>query len=217
MSHPSNRKTLWLLAGAFLFFGILYLVVWVALPDVTNVAAYFRNMGEEGRWIFLGVACLAASASMPRQFISIAAGMIFGWIEGLILCSLAVMCGNAVQFAFSRLMLRPVCQRRFVTKVGAFDRFVSLGPFRMVLMMRLLPAGNSGLINLAAGASSISMLVFLAASYIGQLPQNIIFALAGSGLTVDPVLRLSVAAVLLIISLSLGVGLYRRYKSKGLL
>ena len=216
-SKPQDRKTLWLIAGAFLFFGLLYLVVWALLPDVRNVAEYFRELGDEGRWLFLAAACLSASVSMPRQFISIAAGMIFGWIEGLILCSLAIMCGNTIQFTFSRLLLRPLCKHRFSAKVEAFDKFIGLGPFHMVLIMRLLPAGNSGLINLAAGASCISMPIFLAASYAGQLPQNIIFTLAGSGLTVDPMLRISVAAVLLLISLCLGFGLYRRYKAKGIL
>lgn len=210
MTARSKRNIL-LLALFSLAVLFLYLLAW-ALLDRQDVLDRMEALAHQGKAAFFIAAALAASISVPRQFIALAAGMAFGWIEGLLLCSLAVLSGNAAQFFLSRAVLRPFLKRTAQEKLKTLDKIGELGPFRMVLMLRLLPAGHSGAINLLAGASSIKAGPFLSASYMGQLPQNAIFSLAGSGFAVDPALRFSVAGLLFVISLCLGLGLYRRYR-----
>jgi uncharacterized membrane protein YdjX (TVP38/TMEM64 family) len=82
----------------------------------------------------------------------------------------------------------------------------------MTLVVRLLPVGSNALTNLLAGVSSVRALPFFAGSTLGFLPQNLVFALAGSGVNLDPAVRLSVAAILFVISSLLGIWLYRRHR-----
>ena len=54
---------------------------------------------------------------------------------------------------------------------------------------------------------------FFAGSAIGYIPQTVIFALLGSGIHLDPVLRITTAVVLFVISGMIGVYLFRRYRA----
>jgi uncharacterized membrane protein YdjX (TVP38/TMEM64 family) len=53
---------------------------------------------------------------------------------------------------------------------------------------------------------------FFTGSALGYIPQTLIFALIGSGINLDPTLRISVGVALFILSGVLGVYLYRRYR-----
>ena len=72
--------------------------------------------------------------------------------------------------------------------------------------------GSNLVTNLAAGVSGVRALPFIAGSGLGFIPQTVIFALLGSGIHLDPVLRISTGIVLFLISVMLGVRLFRRYR-----
>ncbi|MDE0539706.1 MAG: SNARE associated Golgi protein, partial [Rhodospirillales bacterium] len=82
----------------------------------------------------------------------------------------------------------------------------------MTLLIRLLPAGSNFLTNLAAGVSSARFPLFLAGSAIGYIPQMVVFALLGSGINLDPGLRISASVVLFFVSAGLGIYLFRRVR-----
>jgi uncharacterized membrane protein YdjX (TVP38/TMEM64 family) len=82
----------------------------------------------------------------------------------------------------------------------------------MALLIRLLPAGSNLVISLTAGVSSVGPWPFFLGSAIGYLPQTMVFALAGSGIALDPVLRIGLSVMLFIVSGILGVYLYRKYR-----
>jgi uncharacterized membrane protein YdjX (TVP38/TMEM64 family) len=68
--------------------------------------------------------------------------------------------------------------------------------------------------NLAAGVSSVAALPFIAGSAAGYVPQTVIFALVGTGVQVDPVLRIGLSVVLFVASAGLGLYLYRRVRAR---
>ena len=82
----------------------------------------------------------------------------------------------------------------------------------MTLLIRLLPLGSNLVTNLVAGVSSVRATAFITGSMVGYVPQTIIFALLGSGISLEPELRITLSAVLFVLSGALGYYLYRRYK-----
>ena len=66
--------------------------------------------------------------------------------------------------------------------------------------------------NLVAGVSNASASGFFAGSVLGYIPQTVIFALLGSGINLDPTFRITLSALLFVLSAALGVYLYRRYR-----
>ena len=150
--------------------------------------------------------------SFPRQVVAFLGGYAFGFVAGTALATLATLIGCIGGFFFSRWLGRSWVQRRFPGRIRKLDGFLHEHPFSMTLVVRLLPVGSNALTNLLAGVSSVRALPFFAGSTLGFLPQNLVFALAGSGVNLDPAVRLSVAAILFVISSLLGIWLYRRHR-----
>ncbi|MBI3901443.1 MAG: VTT domain-containing protein [Nitrosomonadales bacterium] len=82
----------------------------------------------------------------------------------------------------------------------------------MTLLVRLFPVGNNLATNLAAGAIGVHASRFFAGSLLGYVPQTAIFALAGSGVGVDPALRIGLSVTLFVLSSVFGAWCYRRHR-----
>jgi len=171
-----------------------------------------RGQGVTGEVVFLVVGALFTSLGLPRQVICFLAGYAFGFVIGTGLALVATLAGCASTFAYARLLGRDLVAARFPARVKRIDDFLGDNPLSMTLLIRFLPVGSNLITNLAAGVSRVPALPFLAGSAIGYVPQTVVFALLGSGVAVDPALRVGLSAVLFVVSGVLGVYLYRRFR-----
>jgi len=149
---------------------------------------------------------------LPRQLVAFLGGYGFGFVWGTALATASAATGCIIAFFYARLMGRDLVKHRFQDRIKHVDDFLHDNPFTMTLLIRFLPLGSNLLTNLAAGVSSVRPLPFIAGSALGYVPQMLIFALAGSGVTLDPVFRISVSAVLFVLSGVIGIHLYRKYR-----
>lgn len=171
-----------------------------------------RGQGFRGELIFLGMAALSTAVGFPRQVVAFLGGYAFGFIFGTMLAVVGTLMGSFMSFSYARWFGRALVQHRFPGRIRKLDDFLSGHPFTMAVIIRLLPVGSNVGTNLVAGVCSVAALPFLAGSGVGYLPQTLVFALAGSGVHFDPSLRLTLAAVLFVVSSLLGVWLYRRHR-----
>ena len=179
--------------------------------DKTWIDSDILGQGVSGELIFVGVSLLFTAIGLPRQVICFLGGYAFGLITGTILALLGTLLGCGIAFFYARLLGRDFVASRFPSRVKNIDDFLSDNPLSMTLLIRLLPLGSNLVTNLAAGVSSVSPLPFFQGSAIGYFPQTLIFALVGSGFSVDPELRIAISVVLFVISGIIGVSLYRKY------
>jgi len=195
--------------------GALYL--WDA-ADLSNalsidwIDAHIKGHGLNGELLFLGLVALATGVGLPRQVVSGLAGYAFGFTLGTSVALVGTVLGCIGSFYYARLLARAPLQKKFSGRVRRLDDFLHDHTFSMSLLIRMLPLGSNVATNLAAGVSSIRAVPFFTGSALGYLPQTVIFALLGSGVAVDPALRISVSVVLFIASGLLGVYLYRRFR-----
>lgn len=171
-----------------------------------------RGKGGLGIVLFLAVGGLATALSVPRQIVAFLGGYAWGFAAGTALATLAALFGCVMGFFYARWLGRAFVQRRFPGRIRKLDEFLHRHPFSMSLVIRLLPVGHNASTNLLAGVSSVRALPFFAGSGLGYLPQNLVFALAGSGVNLDPELRFTLAVLLFVASSLIGVGLYRRHR-----
>jgi uncharacterized membrane protein YdjX (TVP38/TMEM64 family) len=176
------------------------------------IDAHVRGQGLSGWLIFISVGGLCAAVGFPRQVISFLGGYAFGVVKGTTIAVLATGTGCLLTFFYARFFGRAFIQRKFPRKIKRIDDFLKDSPFAMTLLIRLLPVGNNMLTNAAAGVSGVHPAAFIFGSFVGYIPQTIVFALAGSGITLDPFWRISLSVILFIVSGLLGVYLYRRYR-----
>lgn len=180
--------------------------------DEDWIDTFVRGQGVSGELIFLGVAGVFATVGFPRQVISFLGGYAFGFVTGTVLAVMATGLGCALTFTYARVLGRDFVQRKFPRKIKRVDDFLKENPFAMTLLIRLLPVGNNMATSAAAGVSTVRPFAFIFGSLIGYVPQTAVFALAGSGVELDPFWRIGLSVILFIVSGLLGVYLYRRYR-----
>ncbi len=180
--------------------------------DKAWIDSDIRGRGFAGEMLFLLVGLAFTAVGLPRQMIGFLAGYAFGFAEGTALALLATVAGCIAAFYYARALGRDFVVGRFPNRVRRIDDFLHDNPLSMTLLIRLLPVGSNLVTNLAAGVSSVAGPPFFIGSAIGYLPQTVVFALVGSGIAVDPELRIAVSVVLFIASGFLGVSLYRKYR-----
>ncbi len=181
--------------------------------DRHAVAAALDGMGALGWLVFTVAAGLLTAAGLPRQIPAFIGGYVYGVAGGTLLATLGAALGCGLDFAYARFLGRDLVRRRFARRIARFDCFLAQSPLAMSLIIRLMPVGNNLITNLAAGLTSIPLWPFLAGSFLGYVPQHLIFALVGKGVRVDPGLRIGLAALLFVASTLWGFALYRKYRA----
>ncbi len=169
--------------------------------------------GQRGPLAFVGLAAAACAVGIPRQVVAYSGGLAFGFWPGATLALLAEILGCIGNFYWARWAARAWTARWLARGGGRIERlgrFLSANAFATTLTLRLLPVGSNLLLNLLAGVSGVAAGPFLAASALGYVPQTAVFALLGGGVRVSQGAQVAVAAMLLVLSVALGLALARR-------
>jgi len=214
--HPLGAVKL-LFKGAAVFLTLAGIILLANLLDIAHMDAewFDANIRRHGSWgilLYIALAAIGSACGIPRQALSFLGGYGFGAIYGTVWVTLGTTAGCALGFFYARIIGRSVITRLFAKRIARLNAFLSRSPFTMTLVIRSLPVGNNALTNLLGGLSSIPPTRFVAGSCIGYIPQNLIFAILGSGMRVDPFWRTAISAVLFAASSLVGYMLYRRHK-----
>ncbi len=180
--------------------------------DTHWVDSEIRGHGFTGELIFLAIGSVVVAVGLPRQAVCFLAGYAFGLGGGLILSSLASIAGCVICFCYARLLGRDLVMHKFAGRVRRIDDFLQDNPVTMTVLIRFLPVGSNLLTNLLAGVSSVRPWPFFVGTLLGYTPQTAVFVLLGSGIQVDPLLRVSLSVALFVASAVLGVFLYKRLR-----
>jgi uncharacterized membrane protein YdjX (TVP38/TMEM64 family) len=176
------------------------------------IDAKVRGHGINGALLFLLMGGVFTAIGLPRQIIAFLGGYAFGVTLGTLFGALAALLGCMLNFAYARLFGKNLLRARLGERARRFDRFIHDHPFSMTVLIRLLPVGSNLLTNLAAGISSIRPAYFFSGTFLGYLPQTLVFALVGSGMHIAPALKLALAIGLFLISGGIGAWLYHRFR-----
>ena len=214
MSGESRVRQRW--AGAAL---LILLVLIIGLGFMFPLADYvpaaqwgasLESAGFKGIAAFLITGMLATAVGLPRQLVAFIAGLAYGAVFGLLLSLTAALAGCCLTATVSRRFLALMVTERFPRVIATLERLVKRDLFLKIIVLRLQPLGTNLLTNVCIGFTSGSLPRFLAASAIGYVPQMLVFNLLGSGVRVDSQSQLVLSGVLLLVSVALGVFLYKR-------
>jgi uncharacterized membrane protein YdjX (TVP38/TMEM64 family) len=180
--------------------------------DTDWIDQEIRGRGLSGELLFVLVGALITAIGLPRQAVSFLGGYAFGFGLGTGLALLASLGGCILAFTYARLLGRSFILARFPDRIKRIDAFLHDHPLSMTLLIRLLPVGNNVLTSMAAGVSGVRAIPFFVGSLLGYVPQTMIFTLLGSGIHLEPEIRIGASVVLFVISGALGLYLFRRYR-----
>ena len=122
-----------------------------------------------------------ASIVMPGMAIQVAAGLIYGWLEGFLMCYIGVVVSNLCVFLFARKMgsdrIRDVSMGR--TSQWLLEKLNGTKPQFMVVVANMVPAVPNGIIPYIAAKTEISTLDYVKAVAMGSWLQILLSCLAG--------------------------------------
>jgi dihydrolipoamide dehydrogenase len=114
--------------------------------------------------------------------LTLAAGALFGLLEGTLLASFASSIGATLAFLASRFVLRDWVQGRFGDKLKPINEGVAREGAFYLFALRLVPAFPFFVINLVMGLTPIRTWTFYWVSQVGMLAGTIVYVYAGTQL-----------------------------------
>jgi len=177
--------------------------------DVDNNSAKIFNTIT----LFCSLA-LATSLGLPRQIAALVAGINLGALLGAIIATLAVTLGCLITFNLARYTFSEKLAQKYPTQITKLSRFISEQTFVKVIIIRILPIGSNFLTNIIAGVTKVSMKAFIGGSFVGFIPQMVIFSLAGSGIRLGAKNEIIASGALFVIALVLTAYLVKKHKLK---
>ncbi|MDA8939029.1 FAD-dependent oxidoreductase [Pseudoalteromonas marina] len=126
---------------------------------------------------------VVTALSLPgAAILTLAAGALFGLIEGLLVASFASTVGATLAFLVSRYLLRDTIKQRFPERLDAIDAGVEKEGGFYLFTLRLVPVFPFFLINLLMGVTAIKSWTFYWVSQVGMLAGTFVFVNAGTQL-----------------------------------
>lgn len=149
-------------------------------PSVEQV----RSMVEEAGWwgpvgFCIGYAVLTL-APVPKNVLSIAAGLLFGFGPGLLIVYIAAVVGAAGSFWLGRLLGRAAVERFTGARVARVDEVLRGHGFATVAGVRLIPVLPFTAINYSAGLTSVGWWPYIAGTAVGIIPGTASYVALGA-------------------------------------
>ena len=169
---------------AFFYFDLHQLLT---LNGLKGSMDQFSQWREQSPLLVIGAFFLlyvvVTALSLPgATILTLAAGALFGLIEGLLIASFASTVGATIAFLVSRYLLRDAIKLRFPERLTAIDAGVKKEGSFYLFTLRLVPLFPFFLINLLMGVTAIKAWTFFWVSQLGMLAGTFVFVNAGTQL-----------------------------------
>ena len=184
---------------AVLLVGSTLAVLVVGVPDADELRA--RAAGVETPVLVLVYAGLCL-LPVPRNVLSVAAGLLLGLRDGLLVALPGALLAAVAAFWIGRRLGREAVERFTGARVARVDALLARRGVVAVLACRLLPVVPFVGVNYAAGLTGVRFRDYLVGTAIGIVPGAVAYVAVGA-LGTSPTSWPFVAAVLALLLLSL--------------
>jgi pyruvate/2-oxoglutarate dehydrogenase complex dihydrolipoamide dehydrogenase (E3) component/uncharacterized membrane protein YdjX (TVP38/TMEM64 family) len=147
---------------------------------VPRFAEWVESLGAIGPVVFIAGYALAVVGFVPGSILTLAAGAIFGVLEGTLYVFLAATLGATGAFLVSRYLARRAVERRLDgnERFAAIDRAVGAQGRKIVFLLRLSPIFPFNLLNYALGLTRVRLVDYAFAS-LGMIPGTLLYVYSG--------------------------------------
>jgi uncharacterized membrane protein YdjX (TVP38/TMEM64 family) len=199
---------------AKLALGVAALVAVIALGRwaggrVEEFRAWVEGLGALGPIAFIAGYAAFVVLAVPGSILTLAAGTIFGVVEGTVYVFVAATLGANACFLIGRYLARDWVASRIArdARFAAIDRAVGQAGRRIVFLLRLAPAFPFNLLNYGFPLTRVRFVDHLVGS-LGMLPATIMYVylgsiggdLLGGGISLPKIALFAVTAVLVVLA-----------------
>ncbi|MGB7630373.1 MAG: TVP38/TMEM64 family protein, partial [Candidatus Deferrimicrobium sp.] len=130
--------------------------------------------------VFVLVYIVQTAFSLPgAAILSLAAGAIFGVLQGTLFVVSGATVGAILAFLVSRTLLRDWVVKKFGGRMEGIDRGLRENGLSYLLFLRLVPAFPFFLVNLACGVTGLPLRTYALGTLFGIMPGSLVFVNAG--------------------------------------
>ncbi|MEH1102066.1 VTT domain-containing protein [Micromonospora sp. CPCC 205561] len=155
----------------------------VPMPEAQELPRLADRLGGLAPVAAVLGGALLLVALVPRTFITLASGAIFGALEGAAYALGAALLAAALGFAVGRLLGREFVADRVRGRLARLDGWFARQSVLGVITVRLLPIAGFGLVSYGYGTTGARVLPFLAGSVIASAPTAFGYAAVGAAVT----------------------------------
>lgn len=149
--------------------------------DADAIVAWAQNHSWwETALEFIAVHIVAGLFFVPRLFLGLAAGALFGAAWGSVLAVAGGTAGALAGFLLVRFVNADSVRLREAPAIGRWLEKAESQGWRLVFIVRLVPVLPHSLVNYVFGLSRISTVSYLAGSALGMLPTAVVYANLGA-------------------------------------
>ncbi|MCL4503214.1 MAG: TVP38/TMEM64 family protein [Deltaproteobacteria bacterium] len=176
-----TRPLILLLALIGMFFAARALHLQDYLQE-DRLRGFIASYGMWGPIIYLLIWAVAPVLLFPGLVITVAGGVLFGPVLGVIYTTVGATIGASLAFLVARYLARDwVASKIWGTRLAHLDEKVARQGWKIVLLARVLGVPYI-LLNYALGVTRIPLLPYALATCIGMLPWTIALVLVSSNL-----------------------------------
>lgn len=150
--------------------------------DILDVSLIEQWLEQAGWWapvVFILIYVVATVFFLPGSVFTLAGGVIFGPVLG-VLCNLTgATIGAAISFLIARYLMSDVVSRRSAGRLKQLINGVEAEGWRFVAFVRLVPLFPFNLLNYALGLTKIRFSEYVAATGVFMIPGAIAYTYIG--------------------------------------
>jgi uncharacterized membrane protein YdjX (TVP38/TMEM64 family) len=150
---------------------------------IPEFSEFVQSLGYWAPLAFVTGYAIATVAFIPGSLLTLAAGAIFGLVEGTVVVFIGATLGACAAFLVSRHLARSAVERRLENqpRFDAIDRAVAGQGLRVVFLLRLSPVFPFNLLNYALGLTKVRFRDYLVAC-LGMIPATFLYVYYGKAL-----------------------------------
>ena len=149
--------------GLLVALGVLLFLARRAGGYIPQFAEWVDELGFWGPLVFIVGYAIATVAFVPGSLLTLAAGAIFGLVQGTAYVFVAATLGSTAAFLVSRYLARAAIERRLAdnARFSAIDRAVAREGRKIVLLLRLSPVFPFVLLNYGLGLTKVRLIDYV--------------------------------------------------------
>ncbi len=178
-----KSKTIILAIGSFCIIATVIGIVLLSGIDRSQLQLWLQQMGIWAPVLYILIYSIATICILPSTPLNLTGGAIFGAVWGTVWTSIAAILAAVLAFGFSRTIGRSLIEKKLAGKWESIDREMQQGGFFYMFAIRLLPLIPYGIVNFAAGLTSIKFRDYFLGTLLGTVPGILPFVMMGAGLT----------------------------------
>ncbi|WP_318719668.1 MULTISPECIES: TVP38/TMEM64 family protein [unclassified Roseofilum] len=181
-----SRSLLGSMKGIFLIIFVISIIVtlagvyWLAGVDSSKLELWLESTGFWTPLFFMMVYIISTLLILPTTPLNLMGGVIFGPWLGLFWTSLASIISALIGFGLTRITGQKMVSDKLKGYWKAMDAEMYQGGVFYIFAIRLLPVIPYGIVNFAAGLTSVSFKDYLLGTAIGTILGLFPFILLGS-------------------------------------